>query len=75
MTSVICHSRAQREAETHNRRGQGRIVRESGYRERRGEEKGKVKQIGVEKRELKARPPAAATVRLETLFPLKQALA
>lgn len=38
MTSVSCHSGAQRTAETHNRGGQGRIVRKPGYRQKKGEE-------------------------------------
>lgn len=71
MTSVNCHSRAQREAETHNRRGQGHTVREPGYRLRSGEERGKVKQMGLRVEKLKGLAEAA-TVIPETLFPLKK---
>lgn len=62
MTSVNCHSRAQREAETHNRRGQGRTAREPGYRLRSGEERGKVKQMGLRKEKLKGLTEAAAVI-------------
>ncbi len=60
MTSVNCHSRAQGEAETHNRRGQGRMERKTGNRE---------------KREGEERSETNTSVRPETLFRLKQALA